>query len=69
MCFMKKAAKMAMLMPQPAPAKVERHQADASVTKHSQNDNEPKGYLQNLKTTPMGLFDNPETEKKTLLGE
>ncbi len=69
MCFMKKAAKMAMLLPQSQPAKVERHQADASITKHSQNDNEPKGFLQNIKTAPMGLYDAPETDKKTLLGE
>ena len=67
MCFMKKA-KMA-IFPVAEPAKVERHQADSSVTKNSSKDNQPKGYLENLKTTPVGLFDNPETEKKTLLGE
>ncbi len=67
MCFMKKAR--IPIIPTPEPAKVERHQADASLTKNSSKDNQPKGYLENLKTTPVGLFDNAETEKKTLLGE
>lgn len=68
MCFMKKAAAM-MLTAQPAPAKVERHQADATLTKNLEKDNEPKGYLQNFKTSPIGLEDNANSQKKTLLGE
>ena len=65
MCFVK-SAPVVPVVEQP---KVERHQADASLTKNSANDNEPKGYLQNLKTTPVGLEDYAKTDKKTLLGE
>ncbi len=68
MCFMKKAASM-MPMLQAEPAKVERHQADATLTKNLEKDSEPKGYLQNVKTSPIGLEDSANSEKKTLLGE
>ena len=68
MCFIKSSgANVAAASTPQAP--VERHEANASITKNSQNDNSPKGYLQNLKTTPMGLSDIADTEKKTLLGE
>ena len=47
---------------------VVRKQADASVTKTSQSEN-LRGYEQNIKTSPIGLTDSANTEKKTLLGE
>lgn len=65
MCFVKKSSFDVPVEPD----KVERHQADASETKNSLSDNEPKGFLQNVKTTPLGLEDNAQTQKKTLLGE
>ena len=65
MCFVKSAP----VLPVVEAPKVERHQADASLTKNTQGDNEPKGYLQNLKTTPVGLEDYANTGKKTLLGD
>ena len=68
MCLMKKAPAI-ILAPQKPQDPVERHQADASVTKNSVNDNQVSGYLQNIKTTPVGLEDNAQTKKKTLLGE
>ena len=68
MCFIKKAAAMPIL-PAPEPEKVERHEADASLTKNSQNEQKPKGYLQNIKTSPVGLEDIVTSDKKTLLGE
>ena len=67
MCFIK-SSKIDVAA-QAVPERVERHTADASLTKNSQKDNEPKGYLQNLKTTPLGLEDIAQTQKKTLLGE
>ena len=67
MCFAKSSA--VPIVAQVEPAKVERHQADASLTKNSMSNNEPKGYLQNIKTTPIGLEDTAQTQKKTLLGE
>lgn len=67
MCFIKSSGvNLAANTPQDT---VERHEANASVTKNSQNENSPKGYLQNIKTTPVGLTDTADTEKKTLLGE
>ena len=47
---------------------VERHQADASVTKSSQSLSSQKGDSF-IKTTPTGLEDSANTKKKTLLGE
>ena len=68
MCFIKSsgASVVATSVPQDP---VERHEANASITKNSQNENSPKGYLQNIKTSPVGLTDAADTEKKTLLGE
>ena len=68
MCFIKSSGvSVSASSPQPDP--VERHEANASITKNSQNENSPKGYLQNIKTSPVGLTDIADTEKKTLLGE
>ena len=50
-------------------APVERHQADASITKNSQNTTSSKGMDKAIKTTPMGLMDDANIKKKTLLGE
>ena len=69
MCFVKSApAPVLTATPEPV-AKVERHEANASLTKNSQNEQQPKGFLQNIKTTPLGLEDTAVSDKKTLLGE
>ena len=68
MCFIKKGAKLSVAQ-QTAQDKVERHEADAETTKNSLNENEPKGFLQNVKTSPIGLTDSANIDKKTLLGE
>ena len=49
--------------------KVVRKEANASLTKNSQNKENASSYANNLKTTPIGLTDNALTQKKTLLGE
>ena len=67
MCFIKKSS--IDVSQETSQDTIQRHQADASLTKNSQNENAQKGYLQNLKTTPIGLVDDAKTEKKTLLGE
>jgi len=63
MCFAKSSP--VVVAPQDP---VVRHEADASLTKNSKNQN-ISGYQQNIKTTPIGLEDNANTKKKTLLGE
>lgn len=45
-----------------------RQEADASVTKNS-NQSYASGYKENLKTSSIGLTDEANVEKKTLLGE
>lgn len=69
MCLVKKAPVIdpAMFAPKETEV-VERHQADASLTKSSV-DEAAHGYKENLRTTPLGLEDNAQTQKKTLLGE
>ena len=66
MCFIKKAS-MPVLPKTVESVPVERHQADASVTKFSNN--EAQGYKQNIKTSIIGLTDEANVKKKTLLGE
>ena len=66
MCFVQKAAKVTV--PE-VEERVERHEADASLTKKSANTTSNKGFAQNIKTTPTGLEDNQKKKKKTLLGE
>ena len=65
MCFIKNSTPAV----QPIEETVQRHQADADVTKNSQNNTAKGGFNQNLKTTPFGLEDTTQTNKKTLLGE
>lgn len=48
---------------------VVQHEADASLTKNSKNASSIGAFQQNVKTTPIGLEDNANTKKKTLLGE
>ena len=67
MCFVKTPSIDAASQAPSEP--VERHKADAEVTKNSKNENTQRGYLQNIKTSPVGLEDYTGTEKKTLLGE
>lgn len=64
MCFIKKSSPAVVQQKQEP---VERHQADASVTKLSNN--EVQGYKQNIKTSAIGLTDDAKIQKKTLLGE
>ena len=66
MCFIKSSAPT---IAQPIKETVKRQQADADVTKNSQNNTLKSGFEQNLKTTPLGLEDTAKTDKKTLLGE
>ena len=67
MCFVKSSPPDIAV--QAEPERVERHQADASLTKNSLSDNQAKGYLENIKTSPVGLEDVKDKNKKTLLGE
>ena len=66
MCFAKSTPKVSVVEPQDP---VIRHEADASVTKNSQNINSNGGFNQNVKTTALGLEDGLYINKKTLLGE
>lgn len=65
MCF----SKSPKIQTQVESEKIDRKEANASLTKNSQNLQNQNSYLNNLKTTPIGLQDNVATEKKTLLGE
>ncbi len=65
MCFIKSSTPVSAEV---ETTQVERKQADASVTKSSQSQR-LRGYEQNIKTSPVGLTDSANTEKKTLLGE
>ena len=64
MCFVKSSAPA--VVPQ---EEVVRHEADASLTKNSSNNSVQKGFVQNIKTSALGLEDQAKTTKKTLLGE
>ena len=48
---------------------VKIHEADADLTKNSQNNKELSAYKQNVKTSMLGLEDVTSDKKKTLLGE
>ncbi len=65
MCFAKSTPKIDST-PQES---VVRHEADASLTKNSSNSEKQGGFKENIKTSALGLEDNANTEKKTLLGE
>ena len=64
MCFAKSAPAVQVEPQDP----VVRHEANASLTKNSQN-NKQSGFRENIKTSAFGLYENPDAEKKTLLGE
>ena len=66
MCFIQKSPKVSV--PE-VEEKVQRHEADASLTKKSQDTNAKRGFTQNIKTSPTGLEDTQNQDKKTLLGE
>lgn len=66
MCFAKSAPAAPVIKPQDP---VVRHEANASITKNSQNSESKGGFKQNIKTTALGLDENANTDKKTLLGE
>ena len=65
MCFAKSTPAVAVKPQDP----VIQHEANASITKNSQNSKIKTGFAQNVKTTALGLEDSPQTQKKTLLGE
>ena len=65
MCFTKSAPVVTVEPKDP----VIRHEADASLTKNSKNNYASDGFKQNIKTSPLGLEDSANTQKKTLLGE
>ncbi len=67
MCFIKKSS-MPVVPPAVREKPVERHQADATATKPPSNDN-AQGYRQSIKTSIIGLTDEANVQKKTLLGE
>ena len=69
MCFVKKAATVIEEEEIQQKDPVIRQQADATLTKNSQNNTKRSGYTQNVKTTPLGLEDISNNNKKTLLGE
>ena len=66
MCFAK-STPVAPVAQQQDP--VVRHEANASITKNSQNHDLKSSFKQNIKTTALGLEDIVNTDKKTLLGE
>lgn len=68
MCFFK-SSPAPVIQQQVAQEPVERRQADANATKNSKIEGIKSGYKENLKTAPMGLSDEAQVQKKTLLGE
>ena len=65
MCFVKSSSVPKVVEQEP----VVRQQADASLTKNSQNNQDKTGYMQNIRTSALGLVNEANTSKKTLLGE
>lgn len=65
MCFAKSAPAVVVEPQDP----VIRHEADAALTKNSQNTNSAAGFKQNIKTSAIGIDDEAKTARKTLLGE
>ena len=65
MCFVKSSSVPKVVEQEP----VVRQQADASLTKNSQNNQDKSGYMQNIRTSALGLVNEANTSKKTLLGE
>lgn len=65
MCFVKSSSLPKTVVEEP----VVQTQADASLTKNSQNNQEKSGYKQNIRTSALGLENEANVVKKTLLGE
>ena len=65
MCFAKSSPSTPAVEPQEP---VVQHQANASITKNSQN-NKKSGFSENVKTSIFGLEEQANTSRKTLLGE
>ena len=65
MCFTKSAPSVVAKQEDP----VVQHQANASLTKNSKSDSLSQGFNQNIKTSPFGLDEQANSQKKTLLGE
>ena len=65
MCFVKSSSLPKTVIEDP----VVQQQANANLTKNSQNNQEKSGYQQNIRTSALGLENDANTVKKTLLGE
>ena len=65
MCFKKSVSIVPVAQPDP----VIRKEANASITKNSKTSLTSDGFKENIKTSPLGIEENPKTQKKTLLGE
>ena len=66
MCFAKSTPKIAPVEPQDP---VVRHEANAQLTKNTTQKDNRSAFAQNIKTTALGLEEQANTKKKTLLGE
>ena len=66
MCFIKSSTpEIVTTVEQKEPVK--RQEANAQATKNSNK--EKNAFLENLKTSPIGLEDTANIQRKTLLGE
>ena len=66
MCFVKKTTPTIV---EEVSEPVIQKEADAQLTKNSQNNSKQQGYSQNIRTSALGLEDKQTGTKKTLLGE
>ena len=68
MCFIKSKSPSPKVPDKVEEKQVVSHQANASLTKTSV-DQKQTGYQDNIRTSVIGLTDEANTKKKTLLGE
>lgn len=68
MCFIK-SPKISMPQEILQEDSVQRHTADSALTKNSARTPLQSAYVQNIKTSPVGLSEDAAVQKKTLLGE
>lgn len=68
MCFAKSAPAQTTAPAEPQDPVIQ-HEADASLTKNTKNINNQGAFKQNIKTSALGLDEQANTAKKTLLGE
>ena len=67
MCFVKSGSSSAPAVVEPQP--VIRHEADAELTKNTQEKRNKSAFLENIKTSAQGIDDYANVKRKTLLGE